>query len=222
MARYAIGDVHGCARTLAALVARIAPAPDDHLVFLGDYIDRGPDTPGVIDFLIDLTGRTRCTFLRGNHDQLMLDALAGLRGAAYDAWIARNGGDATMRQYGARGGVPDAHAAFLRDTLLAFDAPEAAYVHAGLDPHRSVAEQMAAPDEETLLWSRDHLRVRPSTVVWEKPVVFGHTPRPEPLIAAPLIGLDTGCVYGPTRPDLGRLCALRMDDATVFLEPYRG
>ena len=222
MARYAIGDVHGCARTLAALLARIAPSPDDHLVFVGDYIDRGPDTPGTVDALVDLATRVHCTFLRGNHDQLMLDALAGLRGAAYDAWLLHNGGDATMAQYARRGGVPDAHADFLAATHLAFDAPEAAYVHAGLDPHRSVAEQLADPDPATLLWTRAHLRVPPGEVVWEKPVVFGHTPREAPLVTGTLVAIDTGCVYGPRRRDLGRLCALRMDDRAVFLEPYCG
>ena len=66
MSLYAIGDVHGCVLTLEALIEEIDPTETDHLVFIGDYIDRGPDSKGVIDALLQLRDRFRCTFLRGN------------------------------------------------------------------------------------------------------------------------------------------------------------
>lgn len=222
MARYAIGDVHGCARTLDALVARLGLTPADHVVFVGDYVDRGPDSPGVVDRLLELSARVPCTFLRGNHDQMMLDALDGVVSPMTDAWVAYNGGDTTVAQYRKRGGIPADHADFLAATALAFDTPEAAYVHAGLNPYRSVGEQMAVPDPAVVLWTRDHLRISPERLVWEKPVVFGHTPQSAPLMTDRMVGIDTGCVYGPKKPRLGRLCAVRMDDRRVTLEPYVG
>ena len=90
MALYGIGDVHGCAQTLQALLDRLAEdaggalGPADTLVFVGDYVDRGPDSPGVIDQLVELERQSdagagpRCVFLRGNHDQMMLDYVDGV------------------------------------------------------------------------------------------------------------------------------------------------
>ena len=112
MALYAIGDVHGCARTLDALLDALAQdadgtlGPKDTLVFVGDYVDRGPDSPGVIDRLIALehgqaagTG-PRCVFLRGNHDQMMLDYADGT-GDTELWWV--NGGRTTLAAYHNRG-----------------------------------------------------------------------------------------------------------------------
>ena len=84
----AIGDIHGCAATLDLLLDRLAPGPDDHLVFVGDYIDRGPDTKGVIDRLFALREDQPCTFLRGNHEALMLDYLDH---GAFDLWRLNGG-----------------------------------------------------------------------------------------------------------------------------------
>src|SRR6516225_5447385 len=73
----AIGDVHGCAEALAALIQAIQPGPDDQIVTLGDYIDGGPDSCGVIDQLLALSGRCRLIPLLGNHEEMLLAALEG-------------------------------------------------------------------------------------------------------------------------------------------------
>lgn len=75
MGLIAIGDIHGCAITMDALLDRIQPGPDDTLIFIGDYIDRGPDSKGVIDRLIRLREEQECVFLRGNHEELLLGYL---------------------------------------------------------------------------------------------------------------------------------------------------
>src|SRR5690606_464550 len=143
MSLIAIGDIHGCARTLDVLLELLAPSADDRLVFIGDYTDRGPDSKGTIDRLLELeraaeagTG-PRCTFLRGNHDQMMLDYLE--RGD-FDLWRI-NGGLTTLENYARADGiyVPDAHHDFLRRTRLYLDTPDFCFVHAGLKPHYSVA-----------------------------------------------------------------------------------
>ena len=214
MALYAIGDLHGCAKTLDALLDRLALTSADRLVFVGDYIDRGPDARGVIDRLLDLeeaswqgTGPV-CTFLRGNHDQMMLDHLNGT--GDYDLWLS-NGGVFTLESYASAGEVriPPAHASFLAQTTLLYDTPEAAFVHAGLDPALSVEENLRRASPDVLLWTRDHLDADLSA--WEKVVVCGHTPVAEPINRPQLIGIDTGAVFAG-RPGLGRLTAVRLPE----------
>ena len=234
MALYAIGDVHGCARTLDALLAAIANdvdacdgralRPDDTLVFVGDYVDRGPDSPGVLDRILALEAAAaagsgpRVVVLRGNHDQMMLDYATGTGDT--DLWWA-NGGRATLHAYETRGDlvIPEAHVGLLRRSGLTFDAEGTVFVHAGLDPHRTIAENLAHPDPEVAMWTRAHLHADLS--LWERPVVCGHTPAPEPGNAPHLIRIDTGAVYYD-RPGLGRLTAVRMPERRFVQVSYCG
>lgn len=218
MARYAIGDVHGCARTLAALLDRVAPTDADELVFVGDYVDRGPDSRGVLDLLLELEARVPCVFLRGNHEALVLDALDAPRDEdVQDLWRI-NGGAATLASYPG-GRLSAAHVDFLRRTRLVYDTPDAIYVHAGLSPELTVEENLRWETQQTFLWTRRHLDA--SRLAWEKTVVCGHTPSPEPVVRARLLMIDTGCVF-PARPGLGRLCAVRMPERAFLFEPYQG
>ncbi|WP_456424942.1 metallophosphoesterase family protein [Rhodocaloribacter sp.] len=217
MGLIAIGDIHGCARTLETLLERLAPASDDHLVFVGDYVDRGPDSRGVIDQLIALREHQPCTFLRGNHEALMLGYLD--RGE-YDLWRI-NGGVATLNSYleDYEVRIPPAHVDFIRATELYLDTPEFFFVHAGLKPNLTIAENLERFGEEVFLWERGHLKAR--KLAWEKPVVCGHTPREEPLNEELLITIDTGCVYH-MYPGLGRLTAVRLPERAFLSVDYQG
>ncbi len=217
MGLIAIGDIHGCARTLDALLERLALMPDDHLVFVGDYVDRGPDTKGVIERLIALKKSHRCTFLRGNHEALMLGYLDR---DEYDLWRV-NGGLATLSSYLEDGHlyIPPAHIDFIRATELYLDTPDFFFVHAGLKPDLTIAENLERFGEEVFLWERSHLKAR--ELAWEKPVVCGHTPREEPLNEPLLLCIDTGCVYY-MYPGLGRLTAVRLPERTFVSVEYRG
>src|SRR5918912_452221 len=93
----AIGDIHGCSTALDALIEAIRPRPEDTIVTLGDYINRGPDSRGVLDRLIDLGRRCRLVPLRGNHEEMLAEALAGSYSLDYFLGI---GGDATLDSYG--------------------------------------------------------------------------------------------------------------------------
>lgn len=93
----AIGDIHGCARALEALVNELAPRSDDLLITLGDYIDRGPDSKRVVEFLISLAKGNRVVSLRGNHE--MLWRVASLSDQARLDWLSVGGGD-TLASYG--------------------------------------------------------------------------------------------------------------------------
>jgi len=222
MGLIAIGDVHGCARTLEALIAEIKPEAIDQLVFVGDYTDRGPRSRDVIDHLLRLEAASRsgdgprCVFLRGNHDQMMLDWIA--RGT-FDLWF-ENGGTTTLASYATDTGAPsisDEHKDFLRRTRLYLDTPEFCFVHAGLNPDRSVADNLRVETADTFLWTRRHFH---SERHWEKTVVCGHTPVPKPLMMDDLIAIDTGCVF-PHIPEFGRLSAVRLPEREVVQVPYQ-
>jgi serine/threonine protein phosphatase 1 len=223
MGLIAIGDIHGCAATMEALLDELAPTTADHLVFIGDYVDRGPDSRGVLDRLVRLgadaaAGRgPACTFLRGNHDQMMLDYIDS-RGANLPLW-RMNGGLSTIAAYVDRAGqldVPDDHLEFLRATELAFDTEDFVFVHAGLDPDITVAENLAESDPAIMLWTREHLDAE--LFLWEKTVVCGHTPMARPINSPRLIAIDTGAVYVNVR-GLGLLTAVRLPEREFVQVP---
>jgi serine/threonine protein phosphatase 1 len=227
MGLIAIGDVHGCPNSLDALLDRLAPTSDDLLVFVGDYIDRGPDSKGVIDRLLALREEQDCVFLRGNHEALMLDYLAGGEGSpAAEATHAlrlwqQNGGGATLHSYanGQTAQLPEAHISFVRETELYHERPDFFFVHAGLDPGRTIRENLESESERTFLWERGHFEA--PEPAWEKPVVCGHTPQREPIDRERLIAIDTGCVYH-RRAGLGRLTAVRLPERDFVSVEYQG
>lgn len=210
MGLIAVGDIHGCSRTLKALLQALSPGVEDHLVFLGDYVDRGPDTRGVIHQLIALSKQVKCTFLRGNHEQAMLDWLSGKKGTY---WLDF-GGEETLHSYMQEGKMdfPANHLSFLQSTTLYLETPEFFFVHAGLRPDRTVQENIRHAETEVFLRYRGHLRV--AVPLWEKCVVFGHTPHSAPILTDRMIGIDTGCVF-PERLGLGRLTAVRLPECEV-------
>lgn len=217
MALIGIGDIHGCARSLDDLLQRLKPTSEDHLVFIGDYIDRGPDSRGVIDRLIALSDSVPCTFLRGNHEVFFLEYLD--KGFSPN-WRA-NGGEQTLESYRSNGeiSIPDEHVRFIRATELTFETPDFLFVHAGLRPEYSVARNLELADEDVFLWERAHINA--PRVNWEKTVVCGHTPVPEPMDLPRLINIDTGCVY-VDRPGLGTLTAVILPEREFVSVPFSG
>src|ERR1700688_100753 len=118
---FAIGDIHGCPDELAALLRRIAPRQDDTVVFVGDYVDRGPSVRDVVEQLLEFErGPAEVVFLKGNHEDMMLSFL-GLPGHYGDSFLF-NGGAATLDSYGVNEGnlesagehLPEAHLKFFR------------------------------------------------------------------------------------------------------------
>ena len=218
MGLIAIGDIHGCAHTLDLLLQKITPSQEDHLVFIGDYIDRGPDSRSVIDQLLELEETHTCTFLRGNHEALMLTYLDG---KDYRLWQA-NGGLSTLESYttdGHQASIPEEHVAFIRSTKLFYETSDYFFVHAGLKPQLSIEENTRRFGEDVLLWERSHLEA--GTLAWEKTVICGHTPQPRPIDRERLICIDTGCVYH-MRPQLGRLAAVRLPEREFVTVDYVG
>lgn len=185
----AVGDIHGCLNLLQQLMQKVAPRADDQIIFLGDYIDRGPDSRGVIDYLLDFRERwPKTVFLKGNHEAMLLNFLAGHERLRY----LLNGGEATLYGYRRKGelAIPQSHLQFFRDLILFFETEHHLFVHAGLRPGISPQNQ----SEDDLLWIReDFLK---SDYRWGKTIVFGHTPMRKPHLKPERIGLDTGAAYG--------------------------
>jgi len=193
-----IGDIHGCSDMLSELLARIKPiGQNDTVVFMGDYIDRGNDSRGVIDIVLKLRAEhQRVITLMGNHEFMLLGAV---KGYGHQEFL-NMGGDATLKSYDIAPGslndlaakLPRNHLAFLQDLLPYWEDEDHIYVHAGLQPGVHLTQQ--SPD--WLFWSRDEFIE--SSYNFGKMVIYGHTPYDHPKIDTNKIGIDTGAVYGNT------------------------
>ncbi len=193
---FAIGDIHGCLHLLQTLVERLPFRPaEDTLLFLGDYIDRGPASAEVIAYLLALQARLpRTVFLAGNHERMFLACVEAQRDT--DLYL-QNGGGATLAAYGiphpaqaSPSRIPPAHWRFFQGLRLVEERERHLFVHAGLRPGIPLTGQ--SPDD--LVWIREEFFL--SSERFDKTVVFGHTPFVEPLVLPDRIGIDTGAVYG--------------------------
>jgi serine/threonine protein phosphatase 1 len=191
---FIVGDIHGCLGMLQRLMRIIPWRPDvDRLIFLGDYVDRGDDSRGVIEAVMEIskTGK-RVDCLMGNHEMMLLDFVEGRDLTTFFL----NGGTSTLNSYRAfqpRYGtalIPDEHLAFLRSLKTWVELDDYYVVHAGLRP----GVQLENQSREDLLWIRDAFIF--SDYRFRKRVIFGHTPFSQPLVMENKIGLDTGAVYG--------------------------
>jgi serine/threonine protein phosphatase 1 len=167
----AIGDIHGCSQALEALLQEIGPTADDTFVPLGDYVDRGPDSKGVIDCLLQLEQNSHVVPILGNHEEMMLMVLGGQMGPA--DWL-RYGGVATLDSYGFDGdpaAIPESHRDFLRRCVDYHEAERHFFVHANYRHDVPLAEM----DAEILRW-QSLLASVPPRHFSGKIAVLGHTP----------------------------------------------
>ena len=203
---YAIGDIHGSLDKLESLVEAClehADGRDMRLVFLGDYIDRGPDSAGVVRLLmsLQLELQERLIALKGNHEAWALALLDGE--VEVSPWL-RNGGGETLASYAAKdiGDLPRAHLDWMRSLRLFYDDGRRFFVHAGIDPDKPLDAQ----DEDALLWIREPFLTDGRD--YGRLVVHGHTPLTgeKPDLRSNRLNLDTAAVFG------GPLTAALFDD----------
>jgi len=219
---YAIGDVHGCFERLVAMheqiAADLAERPVEHavLIHLGDYVDRGMESAQVVEWLVagPPVPVQQIVNLMGNHEHMMLAAIAQADAEAADLWL-RNGGADSLMSWGVARTVPQQdwaahipvpHLVFLRDLAMHHRIGPYLFVHAGVRPGVPLREQT----RQDMLWIRepflsskkDHGAV----------IVHGHSPRREPFVGANRIGIDTGAVIG------GALsCVILQDEKLGFI-----
>lgn len=205
---YAIGDIHGALDALDALIAKIEKDADGlenaQLIFLGDYVDRGPDSKGVIDRLASLKKDYKsAVFLKGNHEAAMLDFLDDPEEIM--EWLEW-GGDETLRSYGVSAplsksgddlandlanAMPKTHLDFLKSLALTHREGDYFFVHAGIRPGVALDEQ----EEDDLLWIRGRFHDASEDERPDATIVHGHQPRKKPLDAGWRINVDTGACW---------------------------
>jgi len=237
---YAIGDIHGQLTELHRVLGLIEAdgGPDANVVFLGDYTDRGPDSRGVLDLLIEgRDGGRNWSFIKGNHDRMfewfMQDYPKHEAYLPIDlTWLhPRLGGDTTLASYGleftgqsrmlsvhaeALQTVPQSHLDFLRTLPLTYQTDDLFFSHAGIRPGVPLADQ----DEEDLIWIRKEFHTDPR--IHPKLIIHGHTPVKVATHYGNRINLDTGAGYGkPLSVAVfeGRQCWLLSDAGRLALTP---
>jgi len=189
-----IGDIHGCLDMLKRLIDKIQWDPSkDELIFVGDYIDRGPDPKGVVDYIVSLMAESsKIQCLIGNHEVIFLDYIKGKDRRLF----LMNGGMNTLESYAfhlvdtENDLLPPSHKEFFASLKYTIELDDYYVVHAGFRPEVPLDEQ----DPDDLVWIRDPFIY--STYDFGKKVIFGHTPFYEPLVMDNKVGLDTGAVYG--------------------------
>ena len=216
----AIGDIHGCSDALSALIDAIDPQPDDTIVTLGDYIDRGPDSRGVVEQILALQERCEVVHLLGNHELMLLIAK---QNPAQQEWWESVGGAATVQCYrdaareSLKNGdqvneannddsseasdddqridlcelIPRRHLDFFESCSLAYETDTHIFVHANYEADQPIGEQ----NEEVLLWQHLTPNQIPGPHVSGKQVVVGHTPQfdGEILDLGHVVCVDTYC-----------------------------
>ena len=219
--RFVISDVHGCKKTLVKLISKINLQLDDVLFFLGDYIDKGPDSSGVIDYIIFLQNKFNVFTLRGNHEQSIVEAEAN-----YDTTLFRlyanvmlKSGDLLQKS----GQIKKDFKKFFKNTDFFYELEDFYLVHAGFD----FKKDDFLSDKSSMLnirrWEFD------INITNGKRVVHGHQPTHFEVIKSALknnnarIPLDNGCVYKKTHKyydykQLGKLCCLNLDSFELICQ----
>ena len=222
MRKFAISDIHGCARTFDALLDNIQFTKNDELYLLGDYIDRGPDSKGVIDtiWLMQEKGyHIKC--LRGNHEQLMLDSKIN-RESAY-IWM-RNGGDKALNSFGGviLDDVPNNYFTWMENLPYYFEVDNFILVHAGFK------FDMPNPfmEKHAMIWQREWYQRINYDWLEDRIIVHGHTPMSsfkieksfEIINENQYLDIDSGCVFKNRILGGGQLCAFDMTNMKLIFQ----
>jgi serine/threonine protein phosphatase 1 len=206
--RIAIGDIHGCCRTLQALLEKIKLQEGDELYLLGDYIDRGPDSKGVLDTIMHLP--CKVVALKGNHEDLWIKAVKSGQGYymfPYEYFLEM-GMVATARSFGNCDITP--YVEYVASLPLWYETEDYLFVHGEFD--FSLPDPFGPEGEESMLWSRG------KEYKGGKPVICGHTPLPlwqiKESLSGKKIDIDNGCCY--LMKGYGRLLAYDLDRRCLY------
>lgn len=221
MRKFAISDIHGCVKTFKALLQKVEWSAVDELYLLGDYIDRGPDSKGVIDYILDLQARgfqVKC--LRGNHEEQMLASIK--HSSVEKVWLASNGGKQTLKSFelACVQDLSPNYLAFFNELAYYFEVDNYILVHAGLN----FKHENPLKDHQQLLWIRDWYKDIDFDWLQNRIVVHGHTPVPvesiqewsKQLSLWQVLDIDAGCVYQDE--SYNHLCAFELTSKQLFFQ----
>lgn len=207
----ALGDIHGCSLALRAIIRAIDPTAEDLVIALGDFVDRGPDSRGVLEQMVELVERCEVIPLQGNHELMLLEAIESEENLEF--WL-QCGGAATLDSYdGDLANIPEIHLAFFRGCRRYYETDSHIFVHANYDANLALQEQ---PDAllfwEHLMMYPDGTNTIPARHYSGKVAVVGHTPQGngEIMDLGDLICIDTYCFGG------GWLTALEVETGQVW------
>ena len=209
---FAIGDVHGCVTELRTLINRLPLTADSTIVFLGDYIDRGPHSKEVIETILELGRSFRVVPLMGNHERMFLQFCAHPR-TENAAMFIFNGGSATLASYADEDGqfrIPEEHLSFLRQLPLCHKAAGHFFVHAGV-PDVPIEKLDPKTHAHDMLWIRKPFHE--SGYRWSHRIVHGHTPVKKVDLLERRINLDTGCACSR------HLSAIELPEGKIYTTP---
>ena len=216
MTRYAISDIHGCLQTFEALLDRLAFSTQDELYLLGDSVDRGPDSKGVIDRIRQMQQEGYAVHcLRGNHEEMLLEEIKD------DGKWFRS--DSTLKSFGCKYSqeIPDEYRDFFENLHWYLEVDDYILVHAGLNFNI----ENPLDDRHEMVWIRYWYEKINRDWLGNRIIVHGHTPTNrdairlslETLDEIPAINIDNGCVYHGLY--LRHLCALDLTNRRLFFEP---
>lgn len=222
-----VGDVHGCYKTLRRLVEEIVGvSKDDKLYFVGDYIDRGPSSKQVLDYLIELKNNGYQIYpLKGNHEEMLINAYLDQSSNNFLLWMM-NGAETTFRSYGIEPSalmgeaslneLPEQHISFMRKMPYYYKLEKYILVHAGIN----FASEKPFEDYVSMVWCRDCENYLSAS--GGRTIVHGHTPIPLEFIQSSVdegiaadINLDAGCVY-TDMVGMGNLVALDLESLRIY------
>ncbi|MFK7772669.1 MAG: metallophosphoesterase family protein [Saprospiraceae bacterium] len=217
MPRFAISDIHGCCKTFKGLLEKVNLTKQDQLYLLGDYIDRGPDSRGVIDYIWKLQNdgfQVNC--LRGNHEQMLIDEIAKLN-------VLYNGEVATLVSFevNANIDIPKEYIEWMKRLEYYFELEDYILVHAGLNFYRK--DPLA--DLKEMMWVRRWYDQIDRGWLGKRIIVHGHTPTKKIDIEnslkilddLPVLDIDAGCFYETS--GYGNLCAFNLDSREFIFQP---
>jgi len=204
----AIGDIHGRLRRLRGLMEQVQPTEDDTIIFLGDYVDRGPDSFEVVEFVSDFADEFPNTVtLRGNHEDFIISLFMGnMNESERKIWIDKNGGNFTLSSYRRAGHALGVHQEFYMSLQHSWENEQYFFCHAGVKPGVPLDRQ----SKVTLLEIREPFIS--SAKDFGKIVVHGHTPCEAPEILPNRINIDTGAGRN------GRLTAIELPSLKIWQE----
>ena len=212
-----IGDIHGCSRSLRSLWEKLEPYKDRLHIFVGDYIDRGEDSKGVVEFLLSVRDQRTCVFLRGNHEEMLLDWLFEEGSESASSYL-HNGGRECLESYGLKSDprpedaltqIPKSHMQFFEQLTRYIVSEKFVFVHAGLNALRPLSHQI----DDDIFWIRNEFISNIHS--FRKIIIYGHTPFEQVKFHLPYkIGIDTGLVYG------SKLTAIELSEGELYQIEY--